>query len=154
MSEFTEKPPVRLPPASVLEESSPPRPSFWKTQGLTILVAAVVAGVVAAVAALLVTIGLSRFLASPKTQVVAGEASRPGTLHQEGAAVLRTEPVEVYYPVPYETPPNLVLEGPNSPNCVITEQKQDHFKAKTTINFGGVNVSWKAQGMPKAGGKK
>lgn len=69
-----------------------------------------------------------------------------GTTCQEGKVYLRQgQEVDVYYPVPYASPPNLELSG-DSDNCEIIEQKADYFH----IRYKGsiyAKPHWKARGQ-------
>ena len=51
--------------------------------------------------------------------------------------------LDVYYPVPYATPPNLEIAD----EFVIVEQKADHFRVKNTSTFSRT-VNWTARGVP------
>jgi len=149
MSEFTEKAPAPLPPDLVLADPVPPRRSFWKEQRLPMLVAAIVAALVSALIAALVTIALVSALSTYQRPGTGATGGR-GTLVQQGTVVVTPgNPAEVYYPVPYAVPPNLVLEGPNAMSCIMLEQKQDHFKVRTiwVSDHPGINVRWKAEGV-------
>jgi hypothetical protein len=54
------------------------------------------------------------------------------------------EEQDVFYPVPYISPPNLVVH--DSFSCVmVTEQKPDRFRVKAN---GPVDFTWKARGVP------
>jgi hypothetical protein len=53
----------------------------------------------------------------------------------------------VYYPVPFAGPPHLSLSGNNAVDCVLVEQKADHFKVKTTNLPFAITVTWKAEGI-------
>jgi len=57
---------------------------------------------------------------------------------------------DVYYPIPYASPPNLTLDDTFSHDLVIVDQKPDHFRVrygidKPMIHFFG--VEWTARGM-------
>jgi hypothetical protein len=56
----------------------------------------------------------------------------------------------VYYPVPYESPPNLRIDadGGLAASVNVLEQKPDHFKISNTDVFGrAATVRWTAEGM-------
>ena len=53
--------------------------------------------------------------------------------------------IAIYYPLPYPAPPSLVLESPWD-DCIITDQKPDHFRVKNTSNFSR-HITWTARGM-------
>jgi hypothetical protein len=146
MSDFTAQPPP-LPPASQkFEEVVPPRRHFWREQRITIAVAAGVAALVAIVTAAMVS-ALILLVSQPSG--TGPNKKSAGTLIQEGTAIIREEPLEVYYPVPYVSPPNLTLTGSMSAHCILVEQKQDHFKAKLAPPWGNnpSSINWKAEGQ-------
>jgi hypothetical protein len=139
MSDFTAQPPPPSAPGPDLDTPLSLRRSFWKEQRATVLVAALVAAVTATgVSALMTTGGPS--IGGP----------RRGTLTQQGSTIVRGEPLEVYYPVPYAGPPNVSLEDGSGRNCVILEQKPDHFKVKLDEQWAlnPVSIKWKAEGVP------
>jgi hypothetical protein len=53
--------------------------------------------------------------------------------------------LEIYYPVPYQSPPNLTIET-SWQDCLIVEQKADHFKVKNPSGTAR-EVTWKARGL-------
>ncbi|MBI3939587.1 MAG: hypothetical protein HY315_02020 [Acidobacteria bacterium] len=55
--------------------------------------------------------------------------------------------IEVYYPVPYETPPELTW--PNMPyQFGVREQRTDGFKVQFTSGYSGTGLpTWQAKGM-------
>jgi hypothetical protein len=149
MSDFMAQPPPMPSPAANLEDIVPSRRHFFREQRTTIVVAAVVAALVGAVTAA----GISAVVSlSRRAGGIMGLQSSGAALTQEGNAIIRSEPVEVYYPVPYGSPPNLSLTGGPSMNCVLVEQKQDHFKAKLAPPWTNpVSITWTAQGRPGPG---
>jgi hypothetical protein len=69
-----------------------------------------------------------------------------GLFIQEGTTRLRPRSEQdVFYPVPYAHPPNLEL-GEDCDDCVILEQKEDHFRVKNQ-SFFTANVGWQARGI-------
>jgi hypothetical protein len=69
------------------------------------------------------------------------------TLKQSGVAKLPFDAgnYPVYYPAPYTSPPNLVIE--NLPAfAAVTEQAADHFTIRKMI--GPEHVAWNAEGIP------
>lgn len=58
------------------------------------------------------------------------------------------EEAVIYYPVPYLTPPNLVLDA-GCVSCRIVDQKPDHFRVKN-LGAGAELITWKSRGL-KAG---
>jgi hypothetical protein len=99
---------------------------------VTVLVAALVAAVTSAA----------------MTALLQNSANGGETLTQEGTGMVRHEPMEIYYPLAYASPPHLVVSGPNSNLCVIVEQRPDHFKVKRVSNvaMNAVEITWKAEG--------
>jgi hypothetical protein len=69
-------------------------------------------------------------------------------LDQSGKVCLkRGEVQDVYYPIPYASPPNLELDWMDADACEILDQKADHFRI--VINKGSCpfGVTWKARGV-------
>ncbi len=65
---------------------------------------------------------------------------------QSGKATIGAKrEMDVYYPVPYAQTPNLELET-SGDDCVIVEQKADHFRVKSTSHLTR-SVSWTARGV-------
>jgi hypothetical protein len=52
---------------------------------------------------------------------------------------------DVYYPVPYHSPPNLTLEDTWN-GCVVRGQWPDHFRVKNSGLFSS-ELTWKARGI-------
>jgi hypothetical protein len=139
MSQFTENPsdkpatPGELPPPQITLPPPPPRHSLVITLIASAIVAALVAGVL--------TLGLQAFL---------GNVARTQTLTQQGTVTVthdQKDGVDVYYAVPYVSPPNLTL-GNGTGLVVIVEQKPDHFKLRAADTTIRSDVSWKAEGVP------
>jgi len=65
------------------------------------------------------------------------------------AQVAGGEEITVYYPIPYASPPNLVMRDPNAV-CRVIEQKADCFRIRNTASLtAGYNyVAWTARGVP------
>jgi hypothetical protein len=77
--------------------------------------------------------------------------SPPGTnpLVQEGeVTVLPGTEQDVYYPIPYASPPNLTIKD-FAKECEIVAQEPDHFRiANANGTHGGFfEVKWKARGL-------
>ncbi|VTS01299.1 unnamed protein product [Gemmata massiliana] len=67
--------------------------------------------------------------------------------HQRGKAVVPPGDVlEVYYPVPFVSPPNLTTQSIFD-DCSVIEQKPDHFRIKNSNPFSR-EVTWEARGVP------
>jgi len=56
--------------------------------------------------------------------------------------------LDIYYPVPYQGPPNLTVET-FWQDCLIVEQKADHFQLKNPSGSAR-EVTWKARGLRMA----
>jgi len=66
-------------------------------------------------------------------------------LTQKGQFYLNSHMTEdVYYPVPFAHVPN--LEFTNKDDCVLVEQKEDHFRIRNG-SWETVRVKWKARGI-------
>ena len=66
---------------------------------------------------------------------------------QEGSAHVEIgQELDVYYPVPYASPPNLELKGLGS--YTIVDQQADHFRVHNNGSFLGFD--WTARGMKVA----
>ena len=69
-----------------------------------------------------------------------------GTVCQEGKFELNPgSPLDVYYPAPYTSPPNLELRG-DTEHCEIVEQDADHFRVQTR-GQAKLDLHWKARGQ-------
>lgn len=114
------------------------------------LLAAVVCGLVAGISCM--SIGIGNKTVDP---------SAGGTLKQQGEFNLLDSPqgtVDVYYPRPYASPPNLRLSGNDLVHTVadcieIVEQKPDHFtlrrKGSGPLLFpADKHFTWHAEGLP------
>lgn len=53
---------------------------------------------------------------------------------------------DIYYPIPYASPPYLEIDGTFS-ECTIVEQHADHFRVKSTASHFSRNVKWTAKGV-------
>jgi hypothetical protein len=84
-----------------------------------------------------------------------GSANDPDLCCQEG--IVKLNPGEdriVYYPIPYQSPPNLEIEAESfrSDSVSLLEQKEDHFrivwkKEELVFPRSSVQVTWKARGV-------
>jgi hypothetical protein len=73
------------------------------------------------------------------------EARDDGLLEQEGEVEVKEGMTQtVYYPVPYASPPNLVIDNFFG-NVEIEEQAWDHFRVRGVKV--GLAVEWKAKGL-------
>jgi hypothetical protein len=81
-----------------------------------------------------------------------GGASTTEVVHTDDTAYAQTgkvhvppgKEIEVYYPVSYVSSPNLELDS-TFDDCLIVEQKADHFLVKNTGSFSR-EAKWKARG--------
>jgi hypothetical protein len=80
------------------------------------------------------------------------EPRLPRLLQQTGKfRAISKEQGEVYFPIPYNSPPNVVLEGPMADSTLTPEVRRDGFKWKDTGKgpFGhqSADMTWKAKGL-------
>jgi hypothetical protein len=69
-----------------------------------------------------------------------------GTVCQEGKVSLhKGQELDVYYPAPYASPPNLELSG-DCDKCDIIEQKADHFRIRCNDPCDAT-PHWQARGL-------
>jgi hypothetical protein len=69
-----------------------------------------------------------------------------GTTCQEGkVSVEDGQELDVYYPIPYASPPNLEISG-DSESYQIIEQKADHFRIRNQCVNRRYQWNWKARG--------
>ena len=67
--------------------------------------------------------------------------------HQHGATILPAgQELDVYYPAPFSSPPNLLTKSIFN-DCLVVEQQPDHFRIKNPTPFSR-EVSWEARGLP------
>jgi hypothetical protein len=68
---------------------------------------------------------------------------------QEGSVRVEIgQELDVYYPVPYASPPNLEFKGPGS--YTIVDQQADHFRVRAKVesnSIGWVACDWTARGV-------
>jgi hypothetical protein len=74
--------------------------------------------------------------------------SSDSELAQKGVAPVRSgDDVCVYYPTPFQSPPNLQFtDNATRDGVTITEQAADHFRVKNLTSYG-VNIPWEARGV-------
>jgi hypothetical protein len=91
-------------------------------------------------------LGCMNFSFGGKSDVV---AAADAEIAQKGKTFVRPgEEICVYYPAPFQSPPNLELVN-NAYIVQITEQRADHFRVKN-MGQAGVNLSWEARGVKVA----
>jgi hypothetical protein len=79
-------------------------------------------------------------------QVTSESIGEDGVFVEKGVAHVKGNgDLDVYYPVPYQHPPNVELVD-GGERCDIVEQKEDHFRIRNP-HGGKVDVQWKARGM-------
>lgn len=80
---------------------------------------------------------------SPEPSAVADAAEQRGKVAVPGG-----EEITVYYPVPYASPPNLVIRDPGGV-CRVVEQKADCFRIvnSASLTMGPYDVVWTARGV-------
>jgi hypothetical protein len=152
MSEFTERPSEKPQPGDRHNGPQgfpiPPQPPmvYRESRGRSLAITLISSGIMAGLVAGMMVYGLDAFRANVKRQE---------TLKQEGQVQVPKEGLEVYYPVPYESPPNLTfaaqMPGFVPLEHVVVEQKADHFKLriKDGDESHGFVITWKAEGRPK-----
>jgi hypothetical protein len=68
---------------------------------------------------------------------------------QEGSVRVEIgQELDVYYPVPYASPPNLEIKGPGS--YTIVDQQADHFRVRAKVEgntIGWEGFDWTARGV-------
>ena len=102
---------------------------------VTVLIAAVVAGIVST----LISIGINLLMAMPSSD-------RAGRFKQEGKVTVgQNGPRQVFYAEPFAGPPKLELESPNMVFITLKEQTKDHFTIECRIPT--TEVHWRAEGM-------
>src|SRR5262249_22617919 len=75
--------------------------------------------------------------------------SSDGCLTQSGSVTIPPgAEQDVYFPIPYASPPNLAL-GDWPEGCVLIEQKADHFRIRNMHRggLGAAEVDWTAKGV-------
>ncbi len=134
----TEPPKAKDAPIPVVKLADRQRtPPAWRHYLLTALLAAVVAAFVAVV----ISVGVN--------VLFWGSAGAGGRLNQDGRVKVGAGIQEVFYPIPFAGPPNLVLEGGfNQHQLELKEQKADHFTIINNVQFPYVGeLRWKAEGI-------
>ncbi|HZY91072.1 MAG TPA: hypothetical protein VFE78_39985 [Gemmataceae bacterium] len=72
--------------------------------------------------------------------ICGGDPTEP--FEQKGEVCLAAQgEIDVYYPLPYASPPNLTVDAP-SHHVVVFEQKPDHFRVG-----GAGKMTWVARGV-------
>src|SRR5207253_11137581 len=90
-------------------------------------------------------LGCMSFSIGGRTEVVApdGSCSETGT-----AYLLPGEDLFVYYPIPFVSPPNLVLANKYaSQQYQLIEQRSDGFRLKNLDALGNASIEWTARGI-------
>ncbi len=102
--------------------------------------------IASAVCFLASALGCMSFSFGEHTEVVAPDGNltkQTGTIH-----VPPGQEVMVYYPGPYASPPNLVVDD-TFHQCSVIEQRPDGFRVKNSSPFAQ-DVTWSARGMRAA----
>lgn len=106
--------------------------------------------------------GFSCMSSSPSPREIVSPPPPPAppgtvTLRQAGSLNLgqsTKNPVTVYYPRPYISPPNLVISSSSGGLAAaaeaieIIEQKPDHFTYRTQLPGPPIGFGWVAEGVP------
>jgi hypothetical protein len=91
---------------------------------------------------LTIAIGCMSFSFGDRTEVVA-----PGVPYTRQTGLVSVPPgqeLTIYYPNPYQSPPNLVIADP-SHDCHVSEQHPDYFRVKND-SAGLRDFEWTARG--------
>jgi hypothetical protein len=116
------------------------RPSKMRNDGWRL--AATVAGTVS----LAVFLGCMSLNIGGRTYQSSDASPADSIFEQEGVVHVRGDSeLDIYYPVAYQHPPNLVLNDDAQP-CEIVAQKEDHFRVHNPRGRQ-VEVKWKARGV-------
>jgi hypothetical protein len=103
------------------------------------------AGVAAGVVLVLIFLGCMSIAIGNRTPE--GTVLEDGTLVQNGEATVPPGcEQDVYYPIPYARPPHLDVSS-SFDECVLVEQREDHFRVKNVDHTFSHSVTWKARGM-------
>jgi hypothetical protein len=151
MSDFSENPapkPVRGTEETDFPVPAQPPPLDKGSSRRERLITLVAAAIVAALVSVVVIFGLRAFQGS----VTYGPEilERNQVLKQQGTVTISGDATAVvYYPVPYDSPPNLTFFGDKKGSVIIVEQKADYFKVNTDLPK--IEVQWQAQGLRAAG---
>ncbi len=71
----------------------------------------------------------------------------PETFEQEGQVTVPANcEMDVFYPIPYATPPNLTFENGHN-DCFLVEQKNNHFRIFNKNVTKARTIDWKANGQ-------
>ncbi len=144
MSDFTDSPPPERKPPRGSEETDFPIPAqpppLAKDGGRERAITIIAAAIVAALVAVVLVFGLQSFQAN---------VPRQETLPQQGEMTVPAgETVDVFFPIPYVSPPNVTLSGSFADDVVISDQKADSFKLKNRSKSFSRSVHWRAEGRP------
>jgi hypothetical protein len=115
---------------------------FSSPKGSSLLLRRMV-GLCAELILLAIVLGCMSFSFGGRTELVHdedGAYTQSGTLSLPG-----NHEQDVYYPVPYQSPPNLTLEDTWNA-CAITGQWPDHFRVSNARLFS-CELTWKARGI-------
>jgi hypothetical protein len=101
------------------------------------------AGLCAGLILLAIILGCMNFSFGGRTELVHDE---DGAYTQGGTlAIPANHEQDVYYAVPYQSPPNLTVENTWN-DCVITGQWPDHFRVSNPCLLSR-ELTWKARGI-------
>jgi hypothetical protein len=106
-------------------------------------------GAVALAALAVVFLGCMNLSIAERTPLSPGCHTEGEILCQEGKVTLRPkERRKTPYPLPYESVPNLELEGDDSVS--LEDQAKAYFVLENTDSFFARSVTWKARGQRQA----
>jgi hypothetical protein len=80
------------------------------------------------------------------------DSEDPSLFTQTGKAMVQAgEEFDVYYPVPFASPPNLEIKNNGLHAHVVVDQKADHFRVRNNGRaaeaFGRPPIDWTARGV-------
>src|ERR1700677_3056545 len=86
----------------------------------------------------------------PPVETVERVNDGPPARIERGVVTLQpAQELDVFYPVPFVSPPNLQVESEfASQTFVVLEQKADHFRVRNESSFGfPIKLTWNARGV-------
>src|SRR5262249_47420997 len=93
-----------------------------------------------------ICLGCMNFQFGGRNETVHSTASdKPGQVQSGSASVAGHQEIDVYYPVPLVSPPNLVIS--ESAWVQVVDQKPDHFRVKNNTPMSW-DFKWMARGVP------
>ena len=101
--------------------------------------------VTAVLACIVIILGCMSITIGGRTTV--DTTSEDGMLIQEGETQVGAGAErDVFYPIPYASPPNLEIDSTFN-HYQLIDQKEDHFRVRNTSNAFCLKCEWKARGL-------